>query len=173
MREWAERRGEVRAATVATLHFIRDRAAEWRHVLGMLSLLASEDDAVGPALERWQYVGTFFHPHLRAWLHDLRYRGRDGGPQVSLRVPASDGHRPTLGREDLARVEARVRGRLGARGPRSLELVISAAPGRAFALVIPVVKGPTVWRCVRESLFPAPEERWCCTEGRHRNSTRP
>jgi hypothetical protein len=156
MREWAERRGEVRAASAATLHFMPERAAERRHVRGMLSLLVSEDAGVRPSLERWKYLGTFFHPHLGAWVHDLRYQERENGPLVALRVPASERHRPERA---LGWVEARAR-RLDDRGspPLSLELVISSAAGRAFALVVPVLKGPRVWRCVRESLFPAREE---------------
>ena len=155
MREWAERRGEVHVASVATLHFLLPRTGEWRHVLGMLSLLMSEDAGVRSSLERWKYLGTFFHPHLGAWVHDLRYQDREDGPLVALRLPASERHRPGW---ELGWVEARARNRLGARGPPSLELVISAAAGRAFALVVPVMNGPTVWRCVRESLFPAREE---------------
>lgn len=154
MREWAERRAEVRAASDATMHFLRERAEERRHVSGMLSLVVSEDVGVERALERWKYVGTFFHPHLGAWVHDLRYLDREDGPVVALRVPASERHRPAL---EPGWIGARARC-LGPPGPPSLELVVSAAEGRAFALVVPVAKGPAVWRCVREALFPAREE---------------
>jgi len=154
MRAWAERRVEVRVASVATLHFVRERAGEWRQMLGMLSLLVSEDEGEGRPLERWQYLGTFFHPHLGAWVHDLRYRGQEDGPQVVLRMPASERHRPA---QELGWLGARVRGP-GGSGPSCLELVIAPAADRAFALVVPVVEGPAVWRCVREALFPAREE---------------
>src|SRR5689334_13724367 len=136
MREWAERRVEVRAATVATLHFVKPRAAERRHMGGMLSLVLSEDVGAawaGRLLERWQYLGTFFHPHLEAWVHDLRYCDQEGGPLVALRVPVSERHQPAVGPDVRCWVEARVRDRFGARGPPCLELVISTAPDRAFA----------------------------------------
>jgi len=158
MREWAERRGEVLAAAIATLHFIRVRAAEWRHLFGMLSLMTSEDAGTRCALERWRYLGTWFHPHLLVWVHDLRYREREDGPQVCLRVPVSEEHRPTLESETLARVLARWRRLEEARAPPEVELVITGARGRAFALVVPVAAGPFVWRCVREALFPVREE---------------
>lgn len=156
MREWAERRAEVRVASAATMHFLPERAEERRrHVQGMLSLLVSEDVGVGRSLERWKYLGTFFHPHLGVWVHDLRYRDREEGPQVALRVPASGRHRPA---QELGWLEGRAR-RLGPPGPPCLELVIAPAADRAFALVVPVVEGPAVWRCVREALFPAREEK--------------
>src|SRR5215212_6444404 len=123
MREWSERRGEVLAAAGATLHFIRARAAEWRHLFGMLSLVTSEDAGTRRALDRWQYLGTWFHPHLLAWVHDLRYREREDGLQVCLRVPVSGEHRPLLGREELERVGARARRTGEARAPPRVELV--------------------------------------------------
>ncbi|HYV49024.1 MAG TPA: hypothetical protein VFA20_29390 [Myxococcaceae bacterium] len=156
MREWAERRAEVRAASAATMHFLPERTEERRrHVQGMLSLLMSEDAGVGRSLERWQYLGTFFHPHLGTWVHDLRYWEGEEGPVVALRVPVSERHRPAQG---LGWLEGRVRRSRGFQGPPNLELVISAADDRALALVVPVAEGPEVWRCVREALFPAREE---------------
>ncbi|HVE87220.1 MAG TPA: hypothetical protein VND93_30400, partial [Myxococcales bacterium] len=110
------------------------------------------------ARERWQYLGTFFHPHLGAWVHDLRYRESDDGPQLTVRVPASGEHQPALGREDLERVAAQVRRLRSSRPLPDLEVVVSPVPGRAFAFTVPLAKGPAVWRCVRESLFPSREE---------------
>ena len=158
MREWSERRGEVLASAIATLHFIRVRAGEWRHLFGMLSLMTSEDAGTRCVLERWRYLGTWFHPHLLAWVHDLRYREREDGVQVCLRVPVSEEHRPSLGSEALARARATSRRIEEVRAPPQVELVITGARGRAFALVVPVAAAPFVWRCVREALFPAREE---------------
>lgn len=158
MREWAERRGEVQAAVVATLHFVRERGAEWRHLFAALWAVTGDETWRG-----WRYLGTWFHPHLGAWVHDLRYRGpEDSSPhpvQVCLRLPASSEHRPPPGCVDLAQVEGRLR-RLSPppQGPR-IEMVISGPTGRAFAVVAPPADGPTLWRCVQETLFPAREEQ--------------
>jgi hypothetical protein len=158
MREWAERRGEVLAAVVATVHFVRERGAEWRHLFAALWAVTGDGTWRG-----WRYLGTWFHPHLGAWVHDLRYREPDGGApggyQVCLRIPASPAHRPPHGLEELARVESRMRRLRPPPQAPQMELVISAARGRAFAVVSPLADGPTLWRCVRETLFPAREEQ--------------